>query len=343
MNLIGRGGADVLMCSTAYGGSCQLADIFEGFTTQFRKHEFHIQDKGTSVVAGIQAQLAKLADRPDLLPTTVIFLEAPTNPDMKVPDLGDLVSMIQLYKRASGREVMLLVDATFAPGSKVMQKLRDLDEDLIVMCFISLSKSVSRGLTTGGALIANHTPAAKEILGGVADACQMLDLIAKPDQLMRLVDNHGRTEERCQQAYALAVEVGEKLYESVRQTTGYDMPLAFVTPEEAAMGFTTGTISFNLPCRPGASPKQNEALAQQFVDALCVHSKLFKPCVSFGQDNGLVYCPVPATSTQGAVKAEDKEKQAVGGVQLCRLSFPATCDVEAVGRIISDSVTSLYK
>jgi len=40
---------------------------------------------------------------------------------------------------------------------------------------------------------------------------------------------------------------------------------------------------------------------------LCAHSA-FKPCVSFGQDNGLVYATVPATSTQGAIKAEDKAK-----------------------------------
>ena len=49
-----------------------------------------------------------------------------------------------------------------------------------------------------------------------------------------------------------------------------------------------------------------------------------KPCVSFGQDNDLVYCTVPATSTQGAISAEDKAKQARGGVQLVRflLSYP---------------------
>merc|ERR1712151_489692 len=114
------------------------------------------------------------------------------------------------------------------------------------------------------------------------------------------------------------------------------MALAFVTPEQAAMGFTTSTFSFNLPAPPGATAEVTEGLAQRFVDLLCAHAE-FKPCVSFGQDNGLVYATVPATSTQGAVKAEDKAKQAVAGVQLARLSFPPACDIEAVCRVLSHS------
>lgn len=69
----------------------------------------------------------------------------------------------------------------------------------------------------------------------------------------------------------------------------------------------------------------------------------FKPCVSFGQDNGLVYCTVPATSTQGAIKAEDKAKQAMGGVQLVRLSFPPNLwDETAACAVISSAVAAIY-
>jgi hypothetical protein len=81
----------------------------------------------------------------------------------------------------------------------------------------------------------------------------------------------------------------------------YHMRLAFVTPEQAARGFSSSTFSFNLPTPAGATPADAEALAQRFVDLLCVHDKQFKPCVSFGQDNGLVYATVPATSTQVCV------------------------------------------
>eukprot|EP01043_Picozoa_sp_COSAG02_P052965 COSAG02_NODE_5789_length_4033_cov_3.108287_1_plen_100_part_00 len=68
----------------------------------------------------------------------------------------------------------------------------------------------------------------------------------------------------------------------------------------------------------------------------------FKACVSFGQDNGLVYCTVPATSTQGVIAEEDKAKQARDGVQLVRLSFPPTTDVDAVCERMESAVQAVY-
>jgi len=84
------------------------------------------------------------------------------------------------YGRTSGKKVLLLVDATFAPGSEVLQKLRDIAADLNVMVFMSLSKSVSRGLTTAGAIVANHTEDAKDLLRGVSGACEMFDSWPRP-------------------------------------------------------------------------------------------------------------------------------------------------------------------
>jgi len=170
----------------------------------------------------------------------------------------------------------------------------------------------------------------------------MLDIVAKPDQMQHLVENHMGVVARCQQAYKIASEVGERFQKVVLETTGIDMPLAFVSKEQAAKGFTSATFSFNLPSPSGATAEEKELLAQKFVDLLCVH-KQFKPCVSFGQDNGLVYATVPATSTQGAIKTEDKAKQAIGGVQLARLSLPAACDVDAVCSILSNTVSEIYR
>ena len=55
-----------------------------------------------------------------------------------------------------------------------------------------------------------------------------------------------------------------------------------------------------------------------------------------------MYCTVPATSTQGAVRAEDKARQAVGGVQLVRLSFPPTLDLDAAGEALEGAVHAIY-
>lgn len=108
------------------------------------------------------------------------------------------------------------------------------------------------------------------------------------------------------------------------------------------MGFTSSTFSFNLPPPNPPTTERNAALAQDFVDLIAAHRTHFKPCVSFGQDNGLCYATVPATSTQGAIKAEDKAKQAVGGVQLVRLSFAPSVDVSEVNRIIANALKTIY-
>ena len=88
--LVEQGGADLLMCSTAYGGSSQVTDLLRDRAGTFSKHTFHIQ--GDAIIdESISSALDKLARKEglpsgqaDLFPTTVLFVEIPTNPDMKV-------------------------------------------------------------------------------------------------------------------------------------------------------------------------------------------------------------------------------------------------------------------
>jgi len=342
ITLMLRGGADILMASTAYGGSSQLTDIITSRANVLQKHTFDIQGVNTNIIDRIRGRLDDLAsDVSKLMPLTVLFVEIPTNPDMKVPDTRELAPILQGYKEKTGKGVLLMVDTTFAPSSQVMKKFKDLNSELPVVAFISLSKSVSRGITTAGTIVANHTDFATDLIRGVTETATLLNTTAKHDQLLRLIQNHVGVEDRCQRAYEAAAAVGTCLQEVVKEKRAVEMPLAFVKTDQAALGFTSSTFSFNLPGPENATNEQNEALAQRFVDLLCAHSE-FKPCVSFGQDNGLVYATVPATSTQGAIKEEDKAKQAVGGVQLVRLSFSPTVNVEAVQKIVRDSVTTIY-
>jgi cysteine synthase A len=332
------------MCSTAYGGSAEMTRMWGKSDADYRiqRHDFHIQGAADDLNASVRGELDKfVAQGAATYPTTVVFVEVPTNPDMKVPDVNDLAAACLEYRHATGKRVLLLVDVTFAPGSEALKKIQQVAPDLMAMAFVSMSKSVSRGLTTAGALVCNHMQESKELLQAATAACRMLDVGATPDQLRCLVHTHGDVVDRCQRAYDVARRVGDSLKEAVYACTGINMPLGFVTPEQAALGFTSSTFSFCLPPRPGSSRAEREALAQSFVDGLCAHPE-FKPCVSFGQDNGLVYATVPATSTQGAIKPEDKAKQAVDGVQLVRLSFPASCDVQALCKIVSESCAKVY-
>ena len=341
--LIERGGADVLMCSTAYGGSSQMTDLVSARTPKLRKHTFDIQGVDTDIISRIGGALDALAAKPqELQPTTVLFVEIPTNPDMKVPDLPALAALVEPYHAKTGKEVLVLVDATFAPGSKVIAQLGGLAPSVNIMTFLSMSKSVSRGLTTAGALVANATAAGAALIADVGATAAALGTTAHPEQMESLCANHRGVEERCAKAYAVAVNVGTNLQAAVERATGYRMPLAFVQPKHAELGFTSSTFSFNLPRPAGASDEACEALAQRFVDLCGASCPIFKPCVSFGQDNDLVYATVPATSTQGAIKAEDKAKQAVGGVQLVRLSFPPTCDTACVNAAVDGAIEAVY-
>ena len=93
---------------------------------------------------------------------------------------------------------------------------------------------------------------------------------------------------------------------------------------KAKKGVTSATFSFNL--HP-ANNIRNADLAQHIVDELSTtYPNVFEPCVSFGQgklsSESKVYITVPATSTQGAITKEDKQQQAISGVQLIRFSVP---------------------
>eukprot|EP00808_Paulinella_micropora_P021635 g7237.t1 len=85
-------------------------------------------------------------------------------------------------------------------------------------------------------------------------------------------------------------------------------------------------------------------LAQDMVDRLVQECpEGVKPCVSFGQANRLVYATVPATSTQGVISEADKAKQAVGGVQLVRFSFPPDMDRASFSSAITRALRSIYQ
>jgi len=350
--LTGGGGADVLMSSTAYGGSSQVTDLLGARVPAcLHKHTFDLQG-GAQITHNVQGALARIRDayaaqgkRPPRaeVATTVLFVEAPTNPDMKVPDLPALARALAKHATDVGTKALLLVDTTLAPGAGAMAKVRQAVPDLPVIVLLSMSKSVSRGLTTAGALIANGTPYACELLGSSRDAGDLLQTVATADQMRRLVDNHVGCEARCARAYETAMRVGSHLQGAVKQRTGASLVLSTVSAAAAKDGQASTTFSFNLPRPEGASDDEVAGLAQKFVDLLCTDTQRFKPCVSFGQDNGKVYCTVPATSTQGAIKSEDKAKQAVGGVQLVRLSFPPSLDEQAACHVVSRAVEGCYR
>jgi cystathionine beta-lyase/cystathionine gamma-synthase len=91
--------------------------LVHGAADKLHKHTFDIQGSA-NIDESIRVGLRSVAEHGQL-PTTVIFVEIPTNPDQKIPDLGELVTSARKYKTDTGKDVLLLIDATFAPGSQV--------------------------------------------------------------------------------------------------------------------------------------------------------------------------------------------------------------------------------
>ena len=117
------------------------------------------------------------------------------------------------------------------------------------------------------------------------------------------------------------------------------------TTDQAEKGVTSATFSFNL--HP-ANNIHNANLAQHVVDELSTtYPDLFEPCVSFGQGkltkDSKVYITVPATSTQGAITEEDKQQQAINGVQLIRFSAPPKMDHLAVKHAVRQVLIDTYR
>jgi cysteine synthase A len=340
-SLIGMGGADVVVASTGYGGSDKLASILEDRCVGFKKHSYDIQGQ-IDVSQSIISKLDELiAIKQSLNPTTVILIEIPTNPDMKVPRLPELVSHCQHYQTQTGNQLILLIDTTFCPNSQIIRQFQEIDASLSVMVFLSLSKSLSGGRTTGGALVANHTTLSQKILENAHNMAALFDTYAKCDQIKILDEKHSGVEERIEQAYVHAKDAIHLLEVEISKYTTAKMFIHFVTEEQAQRNIKPATFSFNLPV-PKETHVDIELLPQQFVNILC-KNKTFKPCVSFGQEVPLVYSTVPATSTQGDIKLEDKQKQAIGGIQLVRLSFPPFLDMNQVKIAFENAVRAHFQ
>eukprot|EP00163_Fabomonas_tropica_P023409 TRINITY_DN40738_c0_g1_i1.p1 TRINITY_DN40738_c0_g1~~TRINITY_DN40738_c0_g1_i1.p1 ORF type:complete len:395 (+),score=119.37 TRINITY_DN40738_c0_g1_i1:164-1186(+) len=340
------------MCSTSYGGSSQQTDILSS-RINLKKYTYSIQGAQADVLARLTATLEELGQAGKWDGLTMVQVEYPTNPDMKHTRLDGLEKAIEAYTAATGSQVVLLFDTTFSPTGAPAKHF----DRIPVVIFNSLSKSVSGGFTTGGSLVANKHPLAQQVLERAHVHANLLDNLSKGSQLRVLNGHHASTEQRIQAAHDFAAAAGKHLEASVQKYSGQEMKVNFVTEEQIALNIRPATFSFNLPVPPklaaardaggdagDAANKAIAGLAQDIVDRLVEeYPEAVKPCVSFGQDNTLVYVTVPATSTQGVISEADKAKQAVGGVQLVRFSFPPKMDLAAFNGAMDRALERIYK
>ena len=111
----------------------------------------------------------------------------------------------------------------------------------------------------------------------------------------------------------------------------------FVSEELAEAGFTPSVFSLDLPTKGETSEEREaykRALNQKLIDMMIGRiPEESKYCVSYGQLKGC-YWTIPATSTQGTTKEEDKD-------YIARVSVSPDLDLELHKKVFADFVKGI--
>ncbi len=198
------------------------------------------------------------------------------------------------------------------------------------VAYASGSKFPSGGRCTAGYSYTNE--AGNPFADSIEKHLHICDNEATALQYEILADQLPSMNERIASAY----ENTRKFVEFIKK----ELPGAkinFVSKELADRGFTPSVFSLDLPTQ-GDSPqeredfkrKQNLRLIHRMIDQIPQESKF---CVSYGQLKGC-YWTVPATSTQGTTKEEDKD-------YIVRASLSPDLDIEKHKEVFREFVESM--
>ena len=260
-------------------------------------------DGGQDLVSSLRVALAQVAEA-DGVP--IVLAEIPTNPRVEVPNLTELAEVLAAPRTTPNNgqaiEPVFMVDQTFCPNVKLLGQDSPLAK-VKVISFVSGSKFPSGGRCTAGYCATNA--AAQNIQPLIAAHLALSDNNAVAHQLNTLAENMPSMPDRI----ALAYENTLAFVNHIKQT----LPTAkinFVSQALAEQGFTPSVFSLDLPST-GNTHEEKEAnkrlLNERLIELMISrHPNDCKHCVSYGQLKGS-YWTIPATSTQGTTKENDKD------------------------------------
>lgn len=264
-----------------------------------------------------------------------IIAEIPTNPRVEVPDLQKLKEVLSRKRTNNSGEAAIepvfILDQTFCPNVQFCGEDGILSS-IKTISYVSGSKFPSGGKCTAGYCVANKKAA---------------PLLEKIDSHLRLCDN----EATALQVEILAAQLPsmnqriKEAYKNTREFVTYiektlpEAKINFVSEELAAQGFTPSVFSLDLPTR-GNSPEEREAykreLNQKLIDMMIGRiPNESKYCVSYGQLKGC-YWTIPATSTQGTTKEDDKD-------YIARVSVSPNLDLDLHKKVFSEFVAHIQE
>uniref|UniRef100_UPI0035625C48 cystathionine beta-synthase n=1 Tax=Salegentibacter sp. TaxID=1903072 RepID=UPI0035625C48 len=287
-------------------------------------------DGDNDMVQSIDLVLDKVAGE-DAVP--YIIAEIPTNPRVEVPDLTKLKEVLSKERKTATGDAAIdpvfILDQTFCPN---VQFLADdgILSGIRSISYVSGSKFPSGGKVTAGYCVANNKAEAllekieKHLILCDNEATDLqVEILAKqlPSMNKRIIDAYNNTRE---------------FVNFIRQTLP-EAKINFVSEELAQQGFTPSVFSLDLPTK-GNTDEEREtykrALNQKLIDMMITEiPEESKYCVSYGQLKGC-YWTIPATSTQGTTKEDDKD-------YIARVSVSPDLDLEHHKKVFLDFVKQI--
>ena len=263
----------------------------------------------------------------------LIIAEIPTNPRVEVPELEKLQEVLaKTRKTADGKvavDPVFILDQTFCPNVQFCGEDGILSS-IRVISYVSGSKFPSGGKCTAGYAVANQKAA---------------ELMDKIDMHLKVCDNEAtslQVEILAEQLPSMNQRITEA-YKNTREFVNFiksELPEAkinFVSEELAAAGFTPSVFSLDLPTKGETAADResykrslNQKLINMMITRIPEESKY---CVSYGQLKGC-YWTIPATSTQGTTKEDDKD-------YIARVSVSPDLDLEMHKKVFSQFVEDI--
>jgi cystathionine beta-lyase/cystathionine gamma-synthase len=262
-----------------------------------------------------------------------IIAEIPTNPRVEVPDLEKLRDALSKKRKTNSGETaedpVFILDQTFCPN------VQFLSEDGILsairtISYVSGSKFPSGGKCTAGYCVANQK--ADGLMDKIEKHLILCDNEATDLQVELLAEQLPSMNQRIKDAYKNTRE-----FVNFIEATLPTAKINFVSEELANDGFTPSVFSLDLPTK-GDTHKEREAykraLNQKLINMMITEiPNESKYCVSYGQLKGC-YWTIPATSTQGTTKEDDKD-------YIARVSVSPNLDLEHHKQVFKDFVSQI--
>jgi len=287
-------------------------------------------DGDHDMVQSIDLVLNQIASE-DAIP--YIIAEIPTNPRVEVPDLIKLKEALSATRKTSTGEIavdpVFILDQTFCPNVHFLGE-GDILSAVRTISYVSGSKFPSGGKCTAGYCVGNT---------------KTESLMAKIEQHLILCDNQARNLQMGILAKQLPsmIQRIEDAYKNTREFVNFiedvlpEAKINFVSEELASQGFTPSVFSLDLPTKGDTHDEREDykrALNLKLINMMITQiPNESKYCVSYGQLKGC-YWTIPATSTQGTTKEDDKD-------YIARVALSANMDLELHKKVFSDFVEGI--